>query len=203
MLITPPGLFIPTAAVSGTVMTLAPSSTNILSNGNLTVTYGGSGGQDALSSVSHSAGKYYYECTLVSSPGGGSFATAVGITGAGANGGSAYLGNNLKAVAYWNDLNDFIIANGVTVLSAAYTTGDTDGFAIDIDNKRAWVRKNGGLWNVDGSADPATNVGGKDVSNLSAGALYVWVEFFGAGSCTLNFGGTAYANAAPSGFGNW
>jgi hypothetical protein len=52
--------------------------------------------------------------------------------------------------------------------------------------------------------DPAANTGGADISALS-GAIYALSQRIEASGSTqtMNFGASAYANAAPSGFGNW
>jgi len=69
---------------------------------------------------------------------------------------------------------------------------------------KIWFRQNGGSWNNDGSANPATNTNG--ITITVSGALYVCAEMNSnnvASAITANFGGSAYGTAAPSGFSNW
>lgn len=49
-------------------------------------------------------------------------------------------------------------------------------FAVDKDNDRLWIRT-GGYWNADASADPASNVGGIDISAFAGATLYPAVAF--------------------------
>ena len=74
--------------------------------------------------------------------------------------------------------------------------------AIDFTALRVWFRRNNGTWNNGGSADPATGVGGIDVSSLFTGVAAYPSVFLGATSLnfTLNVGATAFAYAIPSGF---
>jgi hypothetical protein len=97
-----------------------------------------------------------------------------------------------------------IDGNSVNLITgmSTYIIGDNIGMAVDIGNNRLWMRLNGGLWNNNGSADPVGNVGGADISYMSP-PFFVWVYGTNSGVETVNFGATAYAFAAPSGYGNW
>lgn len=76
--------------------------------------------------------------------------------------------------------------------------------AIDFANQRGWIRKDGGNWNANATYDPATNVGGVDISSIFPGAgAYLLGSFNASAALTLNIGGSAYSQTAPSGFGNW
>lgn len=88
--------------------------------------------------------------------------------------------------------------------------GDVVCHAIDLTAKKSWVKKAGGTWNNSGTADPATGVGGKPYVTLGSGNIRPMVGICsnsGPGTETVkwtaNFGGLPYANAAPTGFGNW
>jgi hypothetical protein len=87
-----------------------------------------------------------------------------------------------------------------------WNTGDVIGIAIDIGGQLIWVKNitQSQPWNNNGSADPATGVGGFSFSTMAAGPYFaaVCVATNGATS-TTNFGATAYTGTAPSGFGNW
>lgn len=63
-----------------------------------------------------------------------------------------------------------------------------------------WFRRNGGIWNGNPSADPATGVGGISLATVAGQTLFPTVQGTGDASQTVNFGATAFANAAPAGF---
>jgi hypothetical protein len=81
-------------------------------------------------------------------------------------------------------------------------SGDTVTIAVDLDNDRIWYAVNGGNWNNDGSADPATNTNGKDCSAAtSAGNCFpAWSCFSNGDACTANFSGPTFGKAVPAGF---
>jgi len=87
----------------------------------------------------------------------------------------------------------------------SYASGNTVGMAVDIGAGLIWWETNGGNWNNSGTANPATGTGGITIS--VTGALFAGVGGgFWSGThtqWTADFGATAYANAAPAGFGNW
>jgi hypothetical protein len=102
--------------------------------------------------------------------------------------------------------NGQVFIHGVLIgTGAVWTTGTVIDEAVDLVNNRVWYRAGGGNWNGSGTANPATNTGGIDISTLNPG------PYFAANSLgttvgetyTVNFGATAYSFAAPSGFGNW
>jgi hypothetical protein len=67
-----------------------------------------------------------------------------------------------------------------------------------------WMRKGSGNWNGDATANPATGVGGVIIQSGSFDPAVGFASSSSAnGAYTADFGATAYANAAPSGFGNW
>jgi hypothetical protein len=179
----------------------ADKSANItLSNGNLTATNGGSGDNLVRSIVSASSGKKYCEITADIKVNNG---TDLGV-GTGAEALTNWVGATADSVGWiGGDGNIWLNSNPITGV-ATWTQGDTLCIAFDIDNMRIWFRTNGGNWNNSGTANPATNTEGIDVSALNAGPFFVMVSFrTNADQFTANFGGTAYAHAPPSGFGNW
>ena len=71
-------------------------------------------------------------------------------------------------------------------------------FAVDCDNSKFWCRKDGGNWNNNGSANPATNTGGV---TLPAGLVYLVVGCRSSGEWVdLNLGQNTFAQSVPSGF---
>lgn len=164
-----------------------------LSGGNLVGT-SSSNYDGARSVASASSGKKYWEVVstvnLDNYPGVANGSAAFSVFGFNANSLSWTVGGQV-----W--------INSSTVATAqSWTSGDVLGFALDIGNARLWVRKGAGNWNNDAGADPTTNTNGIDVSSLST-PLYAAASAGTNGVITSNFGGSAYANAAPSGFGNW
>jgi hypothetical protein len=80
--------------------------------------------------------------------------------------------------------------------------------AVDLDNAKIWFRVGAGNWNNNGSANPATNVGGIDliVPLLAGAAMYLVWPAIGAGTtCTLVLYQLAsdFTQAVPSGYSAW
>lgn len=192
--VTPP---ITPATFNGT-----PSGLVTVTNGGRTVAHNNSSSQEGVCSRSgYSSGKYYFELTLQ-----GSVSSAEGIgvapftSGAWADpGGNAIAGFGLNlgtagsTIIYSNN-----VSSGKNLGTAA--VGNVFGFALDLTAKLGWVSKNGGNWNNDAAANPATGVGGV---TIPAGTLAPYVRFAAGGATdavTGNFGASAFAGAVPSGF---
>jgi hypothetical protein len=78
--------------------------------------------------------------------------------------------------------------------------------AVDLDNKQLWIALSTistQPWNGSTTADPATNVGGFDISAIVPGPIYAYGNFLPVAPLTANFGASAYAFTPPSGFGDW
>jgi hypothetical protein len=78
--------------------------------------------------------------------------------------------------------------------------------AIDLVNARAWVRLNNGIWNNSGTANPATNVGGINISGLfptNPAFAAMTTQQILSPLATVNFGLSAFSFAIPSGFVAW
>jgi hypothetical protein len=181
------------------------SSAMTLSNGNMTASQPASAGyQFVRSTTSKSTGKLYCEITWGASVGGGGN-DGIGIATSSAT--SSWVAGGTGGLVYWSSGSAFF--NGGPVVSGlgSCSPGDVCCFAIDLANNRIWSRKNAGVWNSGGSDNPATNVGGVDISALfPTNPLYMHFGSTGnwsASSCTINFGATAFAQAVPSGFTAW
>jgi hypothetical protein len=81
-----------------------------------------------------------------------------------------------------------------------YVAGDVLSIAVDFDNRAFWLRKNGGNWNGDPAADPATNTNGRSVPNWARPHAPAWGTNGNGDSATFNFGASAFAYTVPSGF---
>ena len=194
----------PQRVVAAATTTWNPSDKNAaitLSNGNLT--YSGANNADAgvRSIASRSSGKYYWELTLDAFQNG--VAIFAGI--ASASWGLDHMSSSAQSIG-WRD-NGKVQQDGSDLATIESWSGGTVlGFALDLDNAKIWFRKDGGNWNNDAGANPATNTNGIAVSGLT-GAVYAGgdVGLVGGGATTTitaNFGATAFAQTAPSGFGN-
>jgi len=77
--------------------------------------------------------------------------------------------------------------------------------AVDLVNKRIWMRLNANAWFNDVAANPATNTNGLDISSLfTSNAAFPLVTCNSTTPhLTANFGATAFAQAMPSGFISW
>lgn len=169
---------------------------------------GGSGttqGAHVAAANGQTAGKYYIEVTFTAGLGGANYGAGVGTTAATyANMGNNALGGNMvfrSGNIYTNGSN-----SGSSL--GARSAGDVIGVAIDLDNRKFWVKKVSGTpgnWNNSGSDDPATNTGGK---TIPSGTMVPFCTFGGAGGSgsdviTLNPGISGLTGTAPSGFSAW
>ena len=111
-------------------------------------------------------------CNGVGIATGGFNAVSMGKVGTGADIG--YVGYDNKSYAlydngtvYFNDVSDdpIDIVNGPTFQKTNGT--NVVDVAIDIPNLKVWFRVDNGLWNAMPTANPATNVGGYDISKLT------------------------------------
>lgn len=181
-----------------------------LSGGDLIATNNGSTGAAMVRSISsQTSGKYYWEITIGSSQ---TNSLAIGIADSTQPLSTSFLGGGVHGAGYFGaGAVSFNSATAQTIMT--FTAGDIIGVAIDIGNKGIWFRKNGGNWNNNASADPVTNT--LTITNSTAwggggafwtGPLFACVDVekgtATVDSCTANFGATAFANTAPSGFGN-
>jgi len=199
-------LAIPTLAAT----TLDPANKDAsvaLSNGNLTATNTTTNNTlGARATGFATAGKLYFEATVNASDGNTQNHVAIIKSTFCAGSYNCFPGGS--AISYTPQTGDVYINTGSPV-HTIQTTSPTQvvGVALDITGALVWFRPNGGNWNNDPTADPATGTGGYSVSAVSSGAtLYPYIvvgKFSGSGQITANFGATAYSLSAPSGFGNW
>lgn len=192
------------AVVAAATTTWNPADKNAgitLSNGNLTATNPATSTFiSARAIASHSTGKYYYELhsdvqNTFNFPGVGN------ATGPLSN----FAGSDANSVGWVANGNVFINNVAVTGIQT-FVQGDTCCIAVDLGNSKIWFRTNGGNWNNDviANQNPATNTGGISISGLAAGPYFpMLTQHDPLDKNTANFGATAYAQTAPSGFGNW
>lgn len=178
----------------------ADKSANIdLTNGLLTATANSGTDGAVRATIIRAAGLWYAELNMgVLSGGdsGGGFANATAVLanigGSVANAVIQFKGGNV----YNNTALQFGNGNmsGGGILQCAYN-GTTH---------RVWLKFASGNWNNNASNDPATGVGGLDVSGFDSGGLYPCFCAGGtADACTANFGATTFSFTIPSGFTAW
>jgi hypothetical protein len=170
----------------------ADKSANIvLSNGNLTATWGTSGSQSVRSITAHSTGKYHIEFTV-------SFTTAnllLGLMPA-AQALSTYCGGAATSVGINVNQNYYFNA-GASVLtgSAAVSTGHVIALEFDLDGMNFYY-KNFTL--------SEARLGPFSIAGLTTGPWFLACSIFDTGGAfTLNTGATAYSVTPTSGYGNW
>jgi len=199
---------VPDAAVvaGGTTWNPADKGTTntILSNGNLTYGAGASNttNDGCRGTNGLSTGKLYFELTAAGSTatvmlGVGTLSSLFNSILSGSGGAFAVYTTNSHI---WNNNVDTTISIGTPI------AGDVYCYAIDLVNMRGWIRKNGGNWNNSGTANPATNTGGQDISWLGTGVNVFPLVASNANAnpiVTANFGATAFAQTIPSGFAAW
>ncbi len=149
--------------------TLDPSSCIecSLTGGNLSVVDVPSAGNNFVRSVaSFAAGKLYYEVSVVSSSN-----ITIGMCNATFDGSSLHLGGGHDSVG-WSGTNVTLNFSRIVDGTPNLTSGIVAGVAIDFDNKLIWVTSDGSTWNLGGTANPATGVGGADFSAIDAGPYF-------------------------------
>jgi hypothetical protein len=151
-------------------------------------------------------GKFYWETT-------NNVGTA-NPTGAGianlraspiANLGNASLTSSTGFCIYYH--NNTVYRNGTQLAGikpGAVTNGSVICHALDAANQLYWVRLGAaGNWNGSAGNNPATGVGGLDVSSVGGGGIPLY-PVVSAGATndqwTANFGDSTFTGAVPSGF---
>jgi hypothetical protein len=177
-----------------------------LSNGNLTaVGVDGSGVMAIRTNRSYpSTGKFYVEYKMNNA---NMYAAVANATATLSQGGNHELfgdgAANANMATYWK--NGFTDYNGSANSGyATYVTGDGVDMAVDVDAKKVWWRvaaadgASAGSWLPGASANPATGVGGLDISAMGSAALYPAAQFANGGQCTMRFSG--FTRTPPAGF---
>jgi hypothetical protein len=179
-----------------------------LSGGDLVATNTGTSAVNQGAHVNFSpgktSGKWYVEIafTTITSGSGSNLGVGLGTTTSNYSqmGASALTGNMCyQSGNLWANN----ASTGVSL--GARSSGDVIAIAIDLDNRKIWFKKvnaTAGNWNNNGSADPATNVGGQ---TIPAGTMVPFCTFGGTSGAinnvtTLNAGATAFTGSVPSGF---
>ena len=149
--------------------------------------------------VNHATGFYYFEMV---------FGSAVDVTKVGVG-----IDNNVESLTtsggqagsiLWTGDGAVAYNGGLNIYAAsAFNVADIIGIAVDLTNKKIWFRVNGGNWNLNGSANPVTTVGGFSIAAVVPNA-YAYAQLESGGDqVTANFSGP-FTNTIPGGsFTNW
>lgn len=170
----------------------AKSAGIALSGGNLVATSSAAG---TAASTRNLTGKHYFEGVITTLTGTPSIGLLNHISGFS----TALLGADVNSLAYRS--SGAVVVNNVTLSTiAAYVAGDRVDGALDPANRLVWFRVNGGNWNNNVANDPATGVGGIDISSMTLGTLRAAIGASVTGTVwTMKFS-TAFTGAAPSGY---
>ena len=144
--------------------------------------------------IAVSSGKWYWELT-VGQIGTGSAANqyCAGVFIPGYQSGRQDDGLLYRESGSWN--ND--IGATTNYSGSGYVAGDTIGFALDLDNQKFYVSKNG---TYEGSGNPAT--GANPAATLPSGLTLTpgLADYFATSIYTFNFGQRPFAHTPPTGF---
>jgi len=146
------------------------------------------------------SGKYYVELTIGGTMGGN---TLLGVYTTSPVWGTV-LTSDIRGAYCYAAFGLFYNGSNTGLTLGGFTAGDVICIAFDLDNSKAWFRKNVGNWNGNAAHNPATNAGGISISTLVATGR-PWFVMAGAGSgaapsFTLNSGDSAFVQTVPTGF---
>ncbi len=193
--------------VRGNYCTLNPldngNSNILLTNGNLSVSSSTTWDRGVKATVGISSGKWYYEYTHGTVNAGTNPAADIGWTkytslvNSYSNGGGGSSDTYLVQGSNGNKNN----GGTNTSYGSAFTTGDIEMCALDLDNGKMYWGKNG-TWFASGDPAAGTNAA---YTGLSGTFFPLWYWGISPGTSgvlisNINFGQRAFAYTAPSGF---
>ena len=196
---------LPAVTPNYSVFDIATQINVSLSNGDLTATHTTADSNSGIKAKQQqAAGLYYFEATWGATNG---TADCVGILDMSQN--------NIGWMVQFGWYCTMVRATGGVIYSNSGTTGYTLGtivagdvvsVAINLTTRLGWFRKNGGNWNGNATANPATGVNGV---GIPVGNPHIPVVGFGGSgtaigaNITANFGQSAFAYTPPAGFAAW
>lgn len=167
----------------------------VLSGSNLIATSGTASRAIAVRTVSgKTSGKFYVEITPTGITLGNTTITLTPIPGG---------WDSTFGVHCYANFNVYVNATPTAVSIGGWIGGDVISIALDLDNDLVWFRKNGGNWNGSALANPATSVGGIDISALALGGAWfiqAYTHFNNVTVYTGNFGSGGFDYTVPVGF---
>ena len=192
------------------------SNQETLTNGNLTMTTGPTDGDKAmlLGTLGVTKGKWYWECKV------GTNKAQIGFAYNSINRFSDFYGSNSPSdgFAVYGDNGNVYYDGANTAYGSSWTTNDIIMVALDMDNKLAWLGKNGTWFNSatqteieNGTAtyDLTTKMSTKQNLNSGEFVFPMFADMTGTGDMALNvnfgsgfFGTTAITSAGSNGNGS-
>ena len=162
-----------------------------LANGNLDWSCSSTGGGLTVGTIGVSSGKWYWEVTINSGTncGVGVFDPSAALT--------TYSSDSAKGIGYYGSSGGIFYSGGSTSYGNTFTTGDTIGVALDLDNGKIYFSKNG-TWQNSGNPATQTNPARTGLSGTYAPEIDGGAS--NAHSASLNAGARSFAYTAPSGF---
>ena len=178
--------------VSGNYATLNPLhklGDVSLANGNLDVSWSGSNGHSAYSTIAISSGKFYWEFTV-------SGTTSVGIYEADSAAGN-WPGIGSDSFGYAPN-GQKVTNSSYSSYGTAHSSGDVVGVAFDADNGKLYFSLNGTWQN---SSDPENGTNPAFTGLTASAGYYAAIGYWNGGnSNSANFGQRSWAYSAPSGY---
>jgi hypothetical protein len=179
-----------------------------ITNGNTTADETANNWQIASCTLGASTGKWYYEYKITTLGTGGGYHklgfisdqafsnAAVHIAQSALDGGYAFYCQNGNLEVR----NDDAVVSGydIATLGVSFSNNDIMCLAVDMDNKRAYFRKNGDAWIK--SADPVNGTNGLDISaDYTAGkAMIPAISIYYGGAGSINLGNGYFGQSAVS-----
>ena len=185
------------------------TSNATFSNGNIIITGNTTDWRHAHGTIGVSQGKWYYEAKAIGVPDGD---TAIYIGWCDPLLSTTYNVNNFNA-----SFNIYARTNGRIIFNTSntdsyqlYADGDILGFALDLDNGKGYISRNGTYYNNNNtSSSPDTNNPDFTVtiSSSGSGVLVPLGIGYNDGSVQFNFGSPPYSissgNSDGNGYGNF
>ena len=172
---------------------------NALANGNLTYTgHSGTSYSGTYSTLAASSGKYYaeFKCTGGGGAGDMMIGAGNGITNTTAPGASS---NDLVVFGY--DGKYYNGGSGVSWGGSSWTSGDIIGVAMDLDNNKLYVSKNGTYMNSGNPTSGSSGTGALTLATSTTGVYHFLLGDYGGDGtpiCESNFGNGYFGTTAIS-----
>jgi len=154
--------------------------------------------------TSHSSGKFHVEFTIILNR--GTSGAAIGVA-SGSFPLTKFLGEDANSFGFFGTLSQTYTNNVATNRSGlAFATFQVVAMEVDFTAQKLWFKNatTGGDWNGSPTANPATGVGGIDISGLTNSPFFICVNLYDLyNTVALNTGNLPWAVTPSSGFGSW
>jgi hypothetical protein len=185
-----------------------------LSNGNLTVRQTASdnvwhNGKSKTLRTSATIKAYAEFQANLFPPEGGEGPGGIGMSNsAQAVGSGHFMGDSSSSLGYYFESGNVYAGGALVTNLMTAAQGNRIDMATDFVHNLVWFRVNGGNWNNSGTANPATAVGGIDISAVAAAAMGPAITLYGnvdaaPSQITANFGQNVFLGALPAGYTSW